>query len=108
MNIHSTYFIQTRFIRDSRPWIFGSKNDFGLAATTDKDGLYVFDINFINHDHIGLSRPTIIPKEQYKFKDWYKQGKTFAITNGVWLGGIERLFDTGETGFVIVDKIFFD
>ena len=85
-----------------------SKNDFGLAAITDKDGLYVFDINFINHDHIGLSRPTIIPKEQYRFKEWYKQRKTFAITNGVWLGGIERLFDTGETGFVIVDKIFFD
>ena len=53
-------------------------------------------------------RPTIIPKEQYKFKEWYKQGKTFAITNGVWLAGIERLFDTGDCGFIIVDKIFFD
>lgn len=85
-----------------------SKNEFGLAATTDKDGLYEFSINFIRHDHIGLLRPTIIPKDQYKFKQWYSQGKTFAVTNGVWLGGIERLFDTGETGFVIVDKIFFD
>lgn len=83
-------------------------NEFGLAATTDKDGLYEFYINFIQYDHIGLLRPTIIPKDQYKFKEWHEQGKIFAITNGIWVAGMERLFDYGDCGMVIVDKIFFD
>ena len=39
MNIHSTYFIQTRFIRDSRPWIFGSKNDFEKLNEISKAGM---------------------------------------------------------------------
>lgn len=39
-----------------------TNNKFGLAATTDKDGLYEFSINFTKHDHIGLLRSTIIPK----------------------------------------------
>jgi hypothetical protein len=39
MNIHSTYFIQTRYIRDSRSWIFNSQNDFDKLNTIFKYGM---------------------------------------------------------------------
>ncbi len=41
MNIHSTYFIQTRYIRDSRPWIFGSNSDFEKINELFKAGMDV-------------------------------------------------------------------
>jgi hypothetical protein len=81
-----------------------AKNEFGFATTIDED-CYVFHINF-EPDGLGLERPTIIPKEQYDFKLWYRQKKTFFITNGVWLG-MERMFDAGDCGMVKVNKMFF-
>jgi hypothetical protein len=39
LGIHSTYFIQTRYIRDKRPWIFNSVDDFEGLKKISKAGM---------------------------------------------------------------------
>lgn len=39
MAIHSTYFIQTKYVRDMHPFIFNAENDFKKLKQLEKDGM---------------------------------------------------------------------
>ena len=80
------------------------KNEWGFLTSTEFDK---FTLGIIFDDNANIVLKTNLPNSQYDFETWDKQNKQFFITCGVWLEGIDRMFDTIPE-FLPINKYRFD